>query len=65
MTKQWIPLTERLPTEDDADRFGDVEWWCKSQGIWQDWWDKERHPHQPTHWRKIVTPEDEDNAQPT
>lgn len=54
-TLQWVPLTERAPTPDDANRFGDVEWWsAKVDDIWQGSYDK---PREATHWRRWFTPD--------
>lgn len=49
---RWIPLTERMPTEDDANDSHDVEW-SNSGDIWQaHFTDSER----ATHWRPITLP---------
>lgn len=53
---QWIPLTHRMPTVDDANEYHDVEW---SDGA--DRWDNQFYTpnmgnRKATHWRRIVLP---------
>lgn len=56
---RWVPVTERMPTEADANAFGDVEWWSKAENdIWQAQWNKPGEgPKAATHWRVWVTPD--------
>jgi hypothetical protein len=49
----WRPVAAGLPTVEDANEFGDVEW-SDGHDIWQAGW--ARSPHQPTHWRPIHLP---------
>jgi hypothetical protein len=49
----WRPVAAGLPTAEDANEFGDVEW-SDGHDIWQAGW--ARSPHQPTHWRPIHLP---------
>jgi len=49
----WRRVAAGLPSEEDADEFGDVEW-SDGHDIWQAGW--ARSPHQPTHWRPIHLP---------
>lgn len=49
----WIPVTERRPTEDDANRCGDVEW-SDGKEIWEGCYS--RNDKEATHWRRIVLP---------
>jgi hypothetical protein len=49
----WRPVAAGLPSEEDADEVGDVEW-SDGHDIWQAGW--ARSPHQPTHWRPISLP---------
>lgn len=49
----WRTVAAGLPSEEDADEFGDVEW-SDGHDIWQAGW--ARSPHQPTHWRPISLP---------
>jgi len=48
----WIPVTERRPTEEDANEYGDVEYAEKGE-VYQSSFDK---PREATHWRRIVLP---------
>lgn len=48
----WVPITERLPTEEDADEYGDVDW---SDGV-QSYHCSFDKPFDATHWRRIVLP---------
>lgn len=48
----WIPVTERMPTEEDGDELGDVEWSDGAQSYHCSF-DK---PFNATHWRRIVLP---------
>jgi hypothetical protein len=56
---RWIPVEEGLPTKEDGDRHGIVEWWAEMEvaGPVSNYWDA--HPHLPcvTHWRRITPPE--------
>ena len=49
---RWIPITERLPTIEDADEFEDVEW-SDGKDIWQG---NYRNEDNATHWRRITLP---------
>lgn len=49
----WRPVAAGLPTEADADEFGDVEW-SDGKSIWQGNYAKSKHA--ATHWRPIHLP---------
>lgn len=48
----WVPVTERMPTEEDADEHGDVDW-SDGKEIWEAHYTE---PREATHWRRIVLP---------
>lgn len=51
----WVPCAERLPTEADADKNGDVQA-IDSDGVqWVEIWMYTKEPEY-THWRKLPTP---------
>jgi len=49
----WVPIDERLPTREDANQYGDVDW-SEGDDIWEGAFDR-GYDH-ATHWRKIVLP---------
>jgi len=49
---RWIPITERLPTIEDANYFQDVEW-SDGKDIWQG---NYKDDDTATHWRSITLP---------
>jgi hypothetical protein len=49
----WVPIDERLPTSEDANQYGDVDW-SEGDDIWEGAFDR-GYDH-ATHWRKIVLP---------
>lgn len=52
----WTPVTERLPTQEDADQFGDVEW-SEGECIWQGHYKfDDKAAKKATHWRPITLP---------
>lgn len=55
---RWIPVSERLPTKEDADDFGFVEWYIGPPNNERISW-APFYPHSrgATHWRRIETPE--------
>ena len=51
---RWIPVTERLPTEEDGSRYGDV--WAVQKNSHADTWHWEyvrKHPQRFTHWMPL------------
>jgi len=52
----WVPIDERLPTREDANQYGDVDW-SEGDDIWEGAFDR-GYDH-ATHWRKIVLPNTE------
>lgn len=57
---RWIPVSERLPTEDDADEKGNVLCYWTDEAIetyqarWIDEWNSDRnHKDKITHWRPL------------
>lgn len=50
----WTPVTERLPTLEDANEFEDVEW-SDGKDIWQGNYQC-AHARSATHWRAITLP---------
>ena len=59
---RWIPVSERMPTEEDGDERGNVLWWSLiGEGgavIWE--WDTPPEYHGKivrTHWQRITPPE--------
>ena len=48
----WIPVTERLPTGEDANEYGDVDW-SNGKEIWEAHYTE---PREATHWKRIVLP---------
>jgi hypothetical protein len=60
--RRWIPVEERLPTKEDADRYGYVLWWSEDEvalPVARYWyWDFTGVPkYQLTHWQRITQPE--------
>ena len=49
----WVPVAEGMPDEEDANRFGKVEW-SDGEYIWEETWDAREGT--ATHWRRIVLP---------
>lgn len=49
----WVSIDERLPTREDANQYGDVDW-SEGDDIWEGAFDR-GYDH-ATHWRKIVLP---------
>jgi len=57
---RWIPVEERLPTKEDADRYGYVLWWSEDEVALPvaHYWDFTGVPkYQLTHWQRITPPE--------
>ena len=50
---RWIPVTERMPTEEDINAYGDVDW-SDGKEIWEGLYS--RNDKGATHWRRIVLP---------
>jgi hypothetical protein len=48
----WVPVTERMPTREDANDFADVEW-SDGTDVWEAHY---AEPREATHWRRIVLP---------
>jgi hypothetical protein len=48
----WIPVTERQPTLEDANEYGDVDW-SDGKEVWETHYTE---PREATHWRRIVLP---------
>lgn len=61
----WIPVTERLPKEGDANEFGDVMVWLRSvrtNSLWR-WTMVTDHPDAVTHWMPLPSaPKEEDDV---
>jgi|688.fasta_scaffold206604_1 hypothetical protein len=55
----WVLVDDRLPTKEDANKYGDVDW-SDGDDIWEGAYDR-GYDH-ATHWRKIVLPNDKDLA---
>jgi hypothetical protein len=53
---RWIPVSERLPTEADADKYGEVMWLYRKHGAGIGGWDEYRDSVF-THWKRINPPE--------
>lgn len=52
----WTPISEHLPTVEDANEFEDVEW-SDGKDIWQSsYYLPNNKPHKATHWRRITLP---------
>lgn len=52
----WMPVTERLPTVEEASEYEDVEW-SDGQTIWQNsYYLPNSNQHKATHWRRITLP---------
>ena len=49
---RWVPVTERMPTGEDANEYGDVDW-SDGKEIWEA---HHTEPREATHWRRIVLP---------
>jgi hypothetical protein len=59
---RWIPVLERMPTEEDADRHGYVLWWSEDEVALPvaHYWDFTGVPkYHFTHWKPITAPEGE------
>ena len=57
---RWIPVSERMPTEEDADRHGYVLWWSEDEVALPvaHYWDFTGVPkYHFTHWQRITIPE--------
>ena len=59
----WVPIDERLPTREDANQYGDVDW-SEGDDIWEGGYDRgyDCGYNQATHWRKIVLPNESSSA---
>lgn len=60
---RWIPVSDRLPTDDDADEKGNVLCYWTDEAIetyqarWVDEWNSDRnHKDKITHWRPLPAP---------
>lgn len=60
---EWIPVSDRLPTDDDADEKGNVLCYWTDEAIetyqarWVDEWNSDRnHKDKITHWRPLPEP---------
>ena len=56
---RWIPVSERLPTKEDADEFGNVRAWSSEQNWSEDApyrWVDERGSYGYTHWMPLPEP---------
>lgn len=56
--QRWIPVTERLPKAEDANRFGEIMVWLRStetQALWR-WRRAIDHPEAITHWMPLPEP---------
>ena len=53
---RWIPVEERLPTEEDADERGNVLWLFWGEHYESRYWNL-RGNYGMTHWRRIDTPD--------
>lgn len=52
----WTPITEHLPTIEDANEHEDVEW-SDGKDIWQNsFYLRNSNQHKATHWRRITLP---------
>jgi hypothetical protein len=57
---RWIPVEERLPTQEDGDRHGYVQWWSENEVAIPvaHYWDFTGVPkHTFTHWRRNDKPD--------
>jgi len=54
---RWIPVEERLPTEADADEYGEVMWLYRKEGAVIAGWGVYRDSVYVTHWKRIIPPE--------
>jgi len=54
---RWIPVEERLPTEADADEYGEVMWLYRKEGAVIAGWGVYRDSVYVTHWQRITPPE--------
>jgi hypothetical protein len=55
---RWVPVTERLPKAEDANRFGEIMVWLRStetQALWK-WRRAVDHPEAITHWMPLPKP---------
>jgi hypothetical protein len=55
--RRWIPMEERLPTKEDADKYGEVMWLQRKNGAVIEKWGAYRDSVYVTHWRTITPPE--------
>jgi hypothetical protein len=55
----WVLVDDRLPTKEDANKYGDVDW-SDGDDIWEGAFDR-GYDH-ATHWRKIVLPNVKDHS---
>jgi hypothetical protein len=56
---RWIPVEERMPTEEDGDEHGYVQWWSEDEVAIPvaHYWDFTGVPkYMFTHWRRIDKP---------
>lgn len=56
--QRWVPVTERLPKAEDANRFGEIMVWLRStetQALWK-WRLAVDHPEAITHWMPLPEP---------
>jgi hypothetical protein len=54
---RWIPVSERMPTEADADKYGEVMWLHSKIGAVITKWGVYRNSVYVTHWKRITPPE--------
>jgi len=54
---RWIPVSERMPTEEDADTRGKVMWYFWGEHYESRYWNL-RSDYGATHWKRITPPED-------
>ena len=53
---RWIPVSERMPTEEDADTRGKVMWYFWGEHYESRYWNL-RSDYGATHWKRITPPE--------
>jgi hypothetical protein len=56
--RRWIPVEERLPTKEDADKYGEVMWLYRKDGAVIAGWGVYRDSVYVTHWKRITPLED-------
>jgi hypothetical protein len=54
---RWIPVSERMPTHEDADIRGKVMWYFWGEHYESRFWNL-RSDYGATHWKRITPPED-------